>query len=103
LTGETMNDFIEAEFHGDAASALKSSIKCAYSVPGFFAERLHKAMEGIATNDEALIRIIVSRSEIDLEDIKTEFEARYHRSLESKIKSHISRQFKPLLLALVWG
>ncbi|XP_078493787.1 annexin A13-like [Ciona intestinalis] len=103
LTDEVMIDFIENEFHGDAAYALKSAIKCSNSMPGFFAERLYKSMEGIATNDEALIRILVCRSEIDLEEIKREFENRYGKTLESKIKSHTSRQFKQLLLAILRG
>jgi len=43
-------------------------------------------MDGAGTDDATLIRIIVCRSEIDLETIKQEFERIYNRTLHSAVE-----------------
>lgn len=62
------------------------AVECVQSPPAFFANRLFKAMDGMGTDDTTLIRIIVSRSEIDLGNIKEEFERIYNRTLVSAVK-----------------
>ena len=40
-------------------------VKSAKSKPAYYAEMLHDAMAGLGTHDEDLIRLIVSRSEVN--------------------------------------
>lgn len=56
------------------------------SPAAYFARRLFKSMDGLGTDDVTLIRIIVCRSEIDLENIKDEFERMFDRTLLSAVK-----------------
>lgn len=62
------------------------SVECVQSPATFFANRIFKAMDGMGTDDNTLIRIIVSRSEIDLQSIKVEYERFYNKTLLSAIK-----------------
>ena len=61
-------------------------VKTVHNRPAYFAERLHLAMKGLGTDDDALIRIIVSRCEIDLANIKYEYERAHGKTLLSAVK-----------------
>ena len=39
-------------------------MKVAKDLPAFFAKRLYKSMKGMGTDDETLIRVVVSRCEV---------------------------------------
>ncbi|XP_034948445.1 annexin B9 [Chelonus insularis] len=101
IAGHDIEVAIKKEFSGSIEKGLLGIVKCVKSKVGFFAERLHAAMQGIGTKDRTLIRILVSRSEIDLGDIKKAFEERYGKSLESWIAGDTSGDYKKALLSLV--
>ena len=54
---------------------------CILSKPGYFAHALHKAMKGIGTTEDVLTRVIVSRCEVDMVQIKDEFKRQYKQPL----------------------
>lgn len=66
-----------------------SIVKTVHNRPAYFAERLEAAMKGLGTDDDALIRIIVSRCEIDLANIKYEYERINGKTLLSAVKVNI--------------
>ncbi|CAL1684723.1 unnamed protein product [Lasius platythorax] len=101
VSGHDIEVAIKKEFSGSIEKGLLGIVKCVKSKVGFFAERLYASMHGIGTKDRTLIRIIVSRSEIDLGDIKKAFEERYGKSLESWIAGDTSGDYKKALLSLI--
>ena len=54
--------------------------------PGYFALKMQKAMKGLGTDDQALVRIIISRSECDMVQIKKSFEQQFQGRLADWIK-----------------
>uniref|UniRef100_A0A8C6UXV7 Annexin n=1 Tax=Neogobius melanostomus TaxID=47308 RepID=A0A8C6UXV7_9GOBI len=78
-------------------------VKCIKNTPGYFAERLYKSMKGAGTKDTTLIRIMVSRSEVDLLDIRKEYVKNYGKSLYTHISGDTSGDYKKLLLKLCGG
>ncbi|KAM8719853.1 hypothetical protein ACLKA7_005988 [Drosophila subpalustris] len=103
LSGQTIEQAIKHEMSDELHEAMMAIVECVQSPAAFFANRLYKAMDGAGTDDGTLIRIIVSRSEIDLETIKQEFERIYNRTLHSAIESETSGDYKRALTALLRG
>jgi hypothetical protein len=52
----------------------------------YFADSLYKAMKGLGTKNETLQRIVISRCEIDMQQIKQKFQDKYAKSLPEMIK-----------------
>ncbi|NXM97797.1 ANX11 protein, partial [Sylvia borin] len=91
------------EMSGDLEKGMLAVVKCLKNTPAFFAERLYKAMKGAGTKDRTLIRIMVSRSEVDLLDIRAEYKRMYGRSLYSDITGDTSGDYRKILLKLCGG
>lgn len=100
LAGHDIETAIKREFSGSVEKGFLGIVKCCKSKVDYFAERLYESMAGIGTNDKTLIRIVVSRSEIDLGDVKEAFEAKYGKSLESWIKDDITGDYRDVLVQL---
>ncbi|KAL1282474.1 hypothetical protein QQF64_001277 [Cirrhinus molitorella] len=103
LSGYEIEESIQRETSGTLQEILLAVVKCARSVPGYFADSLYSAMKGAGTDDQTLIRIMVSRSEVDMLDIRTEFRKRFATSLHKMIQGDTSGDYRKALLLLCGG
>ncbi len=100
MTGHDIEKAIKSEMSGDVENAFLAVARTAQNPARYWAKRLHDTMAVAGTHDHSLIRILVLRSEIDLMDIKLEFQKLYNKSLESYIRSDCSGDYKRGLLCL---
>ncbi|KAI9539175.1 Annexin A6 [Dissostichus eleginoides] len=99
----TIEDSIKNELSGDFERLMLAVVQCIRSVPMFYAKRLYNSMKGLGTTDNTLIRIMISRSEIDMLDIRECFRLLYEKSLYNMIKDDTSGDYKRTLLNLCGG
>ncbi|KAJ0015429.1 hypothetical protein NQD34_009049 [Periophthalmus magnuspinnatus] len=90
ISKKTLQESIESEMSGNLETLLVAVVKCVKNVPAYLAERLFKSMKGAGTTESILTRIIVSRSEIDLMDIRAEYKKLFGYSLYSQLESEVS-------------
>ncbi|XP_069834643.1 annexin A5 [Dendropsophus ebraccatus] len=103
LSGYQIEESIGRETSGNLQRLLLAMVKCVRSVPGYLAEALYNAIKGAGTDDSTLIRIMVSRSEIDLLEIRKEYRKNFGKSLLQAIKGDTSGDYRNTLLLICGG
>ncbi|XP_078660364.1 annexin A5-like isoform X3 [Branchiostoma floridae x Branchiostoma belcheri] len=99
----TMEQSIKREMSGDLEKGMLAIVKSVRDTPAFFAEKLYKSMKGLGTDDDTLIRIVVTRCEVDMQLIKQAFQANYKQTLGRFIAGDTSGDYQRVLLALIGG
>uniref|UniRef100_A0A665W5S8 Annexin n=1 Tax=Echeneis naucrates TaxID=173247 RepID=A0A665W5S8_ECHNA len=102
-SNKDIEQIIKKEMSGDVKNAFYAIVRSVKNQPSYFADRLYKAMKGLGTDDRALIRIMVSRSEIDLFNIRKEFKETHDASLHEFIQGDTSGDYRKTLLVLCGG
>jgi annexin A7/11 len=100
LSGKTLMESIENEFSGDFKKCLKTIVQAMINPSAFFASRIHDAIKGWGTNDELLIRVLVSRDEIDMPQIKQAYKMMFGNDMLEDIKDDTSGDYKNLLVEI---
>jgi len=96
-------DSIEKEMSGKLKSAYLTIAQYICDPITYYSEVLYTSMKGMGTDDDRLIRTILSRCEIDLKTIKERYN-KLHDSdanLAKKIKKETRGDYEKILLALV--
>ncbi|KAL8140351.1 hypothetical protein V2J09_006372 [Rumex salicifolius] len=99
--GHSLKKAIKKETSGLYEYALLTIVRCAENPALYFAKELHRAMKGLGTNDTALIRVIVTRTELDMQYIKAEYHRKYKKTLHHAVHSETSGNYRTFLLALL--
>lgn len=101
LTGSDIYQSIADTVVGETEDAYISLVKVIEDPVRFYVEKLFSSFGGIGTNEDNIIRIIISRSEIDMRDIKVEFQKRNQKSLSAMLKADFPGDSKNMLLAIL--
>ena len=100
ISGKTILQAIDKEFGGNMKKLLNTIVYAIISPSEYFATRVKAAMKGFGTNDQLLIRILVTRDEIDMPQIKQYYKQLYGKDMIEDIKSDCSGDYERLLVEL---
>ncbi|XP_044003549.1 annexin A7-like [Aphidius gifuensis] len=101
LYGHDISTAIDHEFSGNIEKALLTIVKWVKNSALYFAEQLNDSMSEIETKDQKLIFICVTRSEVDMGDIKEAFYQKYEKTLEKRISKDTSGDYEKCLIELI--
>ena len=101
LRGKGLLKAIDKEFSGDIKKLLETIVGGLLDPAGYFAKRIRESVKGLGTNDSRLVRVIVSRSEVDLGRIKQAYQTMYGRDMLHDVRDDTSGYYKEILTGLI--
>ena len=101
IKGKGLLNAIDKEFSGDIRKLLQTVVGGLLDIHGYFAMRIRESVRGVGTNDSRLVRVIVSRCEIDLPQIKQAYQRIYQRDLLHDVRDDTSGYYRDILTCLI--
>lgn len=98
--GKSLYAAVEKEFSGDIKKALITILDALVDQTAFFAKRVNKAIKGLGTNNELLIRTLVSREEIDLREMKEKYKELFKKDMIQDVIDDTSGYYQKALVAI---
>uniref|UniRef100_A0AAQ4QVG0 Annexin n=1 Tax=Gasterosteus aculeatus aculeatus TaxID=481459 RepID=A0AAQ4QVG0_GASAC len=95
-----MQESIVKEVKGDLQKSFLVLVKCFENKQLYFASKLNEAMKSKGAKEKSVTRIIVSRCEVDLKKICSEYKTNFGESLQKTILEHTKGDYQKVLLGL---
>jgi len=105
ISKKTLVAAIKDEMHGDFENACVAIVEYSKDPASFYCNKLKKAMKGLGTDDQTLIRIMVARAEVDLQLIRDVFGDRFGdgKTLKQWLEDDTSGAYREALVGLLLG
>ncbi|KAI4348469.1 hypothetical protein L6164_009192 [Bauhinia variegata] len=101
IYGHDYTQSLERGNFGEFEKALKLVVKFICNPANYYAKALFGSMKGGRSSEETLARVLVSRAEVDMDEIKRVFKEKYGKELPHVMRESISSgDYKDFLLAL---
>ncbi|XP_072030132.1 uncharacterized protein [Amphiura filiformis] len=85
---------------GDYKDAMLAMVKCLNNCASFLADQIHQVLTGEA-DESALIRIMITRSEVDLLQIRRAYRKKYNEPLIDALETKCRSPIKKALIQMV--
>ena len=96
-----MLDTLEGEFSGNEKDLLKIILYALFSPYEYFAKQIHSAIEGAGTEDDKLIRCIVSGADLDMKKIKKYYKKIFNKDMTEDVKDDLSGSYQKIIEGLI--
>lgn len=98
--GKSLYAAVEKEFSGDIKRALLTILDALVDQTAFFAKRVNKSIKGLGTNNNLLIRTLVSREEIDIREMKDKYKEIFKKDMIQDIIDDTSGHYQKALVGI---
>ncbi|CAI9097495.1 OLC1v1033934C1 [Oldenlandia corymbosa var. corymbosa] len=101
IYGHSYVHSLKKEKSGEFEDALRVAVKCMSNPTKYYAEIMYECIKGTRIDKDAVIRVILSRAEMDMDEIQRAFKKKYGLELKNAIsESEAPGDYRELLIAL---
>ena len=101
FNGKGLSKIINSKINGDFKKLLNTILNSRINPSAYYAKNIFDSVDGLGTNDKKLIRNIVSRSEIDMNLIKSEYKNMFKNDMLEDVKDDTSGDYRKILCELI--